>query len=258
MKENSIRKIDLSIANWMDVKDANYDIVILPWGAIEPHNYHLPYITDCYLSQNVALESSVEAYERAGVLCGVMPPIFLGSQNPGQWSNPFCIHTSSETQKSILNDIIVSLRGQGLRKLVIVNGHGGNSFKLFVRDFAFEYPDFVIVLVDWWTVIPSGSYFEAKQDEHAGELETSVLMYYRPDLVNLEIAGDGFAKKTRLESVNNKTGWLPRNWGEVTEDTGIGNPHKATADKGERFAKDVVSKIADLIIELKDYEVNKP
>ncbi len=257
MKENSIRKIDLSVANWMDVKDANYDVVILPWGAIEPHNYHLPYITDCYLSQNVALESSVEAYERSGVLCGVMPPIFLGSQNPGQWSNPFCIHTSSETQKSILNDIILSLRGQGLRKLVIVNGHGGNSFKLFVRDFAFKYPDFVIVLVDWWTVIPSGSYFEAKPDEHAGELETSVLMYYRPDLVCLEIAGDGFAKKTRLESVNNKTGWLPRHWGEVTEDTGIGNPHKATAEKGERFAKDVVSKIADLIIELKDYEVNK-
>lgn len=252
MKKNNLTSIDLTSANWKDVKENNFDVVILPWGAIEPHNYHLPYLTDCYLSHHIALDSARLAYEKSGVLCAVLPPVYFGSQNPGQWNLPLCIHTSSETQKAILSDVVDSLHVQGFRKLVIVNGHGGNTFKPFVRDLAKKYPHVTIIVVDWWAIIPTEGYFEEKPDEHGGEQETSVLLHYRPDLVKMQQAGDGKIHPMPLKSINQKTGWLPRNWQIVSEDTGIGNPRKSTAGKGEKYAEAVVEKIAELLAELRN------
>lgn len=245
--------LDLTTANWKDVKETDYDVVILPWGAIEPHNYHLPYATDCYLSFHVALDSAVAAYEKSGTLSAVLPPVFLGSQNPGQWTLPLCIHTSSETQKAILNDIVNSLYIQGFRKLVVVNGHGGNNFKPYIRDLAFKYPDFIIVALNWYEIVPTDNYFEEKPDEHGGEQETSALMYFRPDLVQLEQAGDGVVKPVSIEALNRKIGWAPRNWQEVSTDTGIGNPHRSTAEKGEKYISEVVDKISDLLADLRNF-----
>ncbi|CDN30301.1 Creatinine amidohydrolase [Mucinivorans hirudinis] len=221
-------------------------LAILPWGAIEPHNYHLPYYTDCILSQRVALEA-VSLTGRADV--AVFPPIFLGQQNPGQSEYPCCIHTRTETQKLILEDFVRSLSRQGINKLLIVNGHGGNSFKGLVRDLAFEYPDFKIYIADWFSIVGRTGYFEEEGD-HADELETSVLMHYHPELVDLSVAGSGEAESFAQKSLKEKTAWIPRNWRETTQDTGIGNPHKSTAEKGERYSRAVISKLVQLINEL--------
>ena len=59
----------------------------------------------------------------------VMPYVIAGSQNPGQRELDFCIHYRYETQKAILSDLVASLYAQGYRKMVIINGHGGNTFK---------------------------------------------------------------------------------------------------------------------------------
>ena len=255
---DSIRNIiDLSVANWKDVKETKYDLVVLPWGAIEPHNYHLPYITDCYLSQHIALDSAVAAYQKTGTIAAVMPPIFLGSQNPGQWNMPICIHTNSETQKAILTDIVDSLYIQNFRKLVIINGHGGNTFKPMIRDLAFKYPDFIIVAVNWYEIVPLDNYFEETPNDHAGEQETSVLQHYRPDLVKLNQAGDGASAPHEIEALQRKIGWSPRNWQKVSKDTGIGNPHKSTAEKGKIYAEAVADKISDLFSDLNKHNTNK-
>ena len=243
---------DITKASWGDVKDKAYDVVMLPWGAMEPHNYHLPYLTDCYLSHEVAMDCAEKAFEQ-GVMCMVLPPVYFGSQNPGQWNKSFCVHTRSETQKAILYDVVNSLHVQGFRKLVVLNGHGGNTFKPIIRDLAMEFPDFTIVAVDWWAIVPTEAYFEERPDEHGGEQETSVLLHYRPDLVQLDRAGDGAVSPTKITSIYKKTGWMPRNWDEVSADTGIGNPKKSTADKGKRYATAVVEKITELLVELKNH-----
>ncbi len=168
----------------------------------------------------------------------------------GQWNKPFCIHTRSETQKAILVDIVTSLNIQGIKKLVIINGHGGNTFKPYIRDLQVTNPDFQIVVVDWWTVVPQEGYFEEKPDDHAGELETSVMLHYHPELVNMDSAGDGTVKPVKVDSLNNKVGWAPRNWDEVSEDTGVGNPKKSTSAKGKLFAEAVVAKISKLLVDL--------
>lgn len=185
----------------------------------------------------------------------VLPVIPLGSQNPGQTDMPLCLHGRYETQKAILTDIVASLKKQGLIKLVIVNGHGGNSFKNMIRDLAVDYPDMTIVVVNWYEIIPQAGYFDCK-DDHAGEMETSVMLHYHPELVlPLSEAGDGIAVPFAIEGLNDRTGWTPRNWAKTTKDTGVGNPKASTANKGQRYAEAVTDKISALLTELATKEL---
>ncbi len=242
--------IDLGVENYGNVKDIQYSYAVLPWGSTEPHNYHLPYITDCYIAHDIAVDAVGKAWSKYGIKGMVLPPIPLGAQNPGQIQLPFCIHTRYETQQHVLNDIIVSLRCQGFKTLIIMNGHGGNSFKAMIRDFTLEYPDITIVNCDWFTVEKREGYFEERIDDHAGEQETSVMLHYHPELIDLEMAGNGESHPFKMTSLNEKVGWVPRDWGHTSIDTGVGNPKKATAQKGAKYANVVTDKIALLFKEL--------
>ncbi|HCO68520.1 MAG TPA: amidase [Dysgonomonas sp.] len=241
--------MDILSAVYNDTKDQTYRYAVLPWGATEPHNYHLPYLTDCYLSYYVSLDAVEKAYKRADIKGMVLPPVPFGSQNPGQFDLPFCIHARYETQKAILTDIVSALNSQGINKLFIVNGHGGNSFKNMIRDLALDYPDFLIFSTEWFKIIPPGDFFE-EVDDHAGELETSVMMHYRPDLVNLSLAGDGKYMPFNIKSLRDGVAWTPRDWSKVSVDTGIGDPRKSTAIKGEKYAEAVTDKLSELFVEV--------
>lgn len=242
-------EIDLTTANYGGVRDLHYDLAVLPWGATEPHNLHLPYLTDCILAHAIAVDAARKALETSGLRCMVLPSVHMGSQNPGQRELRFCIHSRYETQKAILTDIAASLRAQGIQRLVIVNGHGGNCFKNMIRDLAVDYPDMLIAASEWYTVCPATRFFDEPGD-HADELETSVMMHYRPELVNLAEAGPGQSKPFAAQTLNDRVAWIPRNWQKVTSDTGIGNPARATAEKGRRFAEAVTARYAELFREL--------
>lgn len=243
------KELDLAVTCYGKVKPLKYDLVLLPWGATEPHNLHLPYLTDCILSHDIALDAAKLAKTHYGIRCMVMPYVTAGSQNPGQRELDFCIHYRYETQKAILSDLVASLYAQGYRKMVIINGHGGNTFKSMIRDLSLDYPDFLIASSEWFAFIPAKEYFDEPGD-HADELETSVMMHYHPELVNLDEAGDGNYKKFASQMLNEKVAWIPRNWQNVSQDTGIGNPKKASAGKGKKYAEAVVAKYASLFEEL--------
>lgn len=243
------REIDLSVSAYGITRQLDYDVCILPWGATEPHNLHLPYLTDAILAHDVAVDAAQLAFDECGIRTMVLPPVAMGAQNPGQRDLKFCIHYRQRTQAAILTDIVASLYHQGMRRLLIVNGHGGNTFKGMIRDLAVDYPDMLILSSEWFTVLPAKEWFDEPGD-HADELETSVMMHYHPELVNLSEAGPGKANAFALPSLQQKVAWLPRHWTRVTADTGIGNPHLATAEKGRRFAEAVAAKYALLIKEL--------
>lgn len=232
---------DLSAATWGEVKQqARYDWAILPWGSTEPHNGHLPYGTDVICSSGIACRVAQELAAE-GLRAMVLPGVPFGAQNPGQTQLPFCLHTRQETQTAILRDIVTSLKRQGISRLLIINGHGGNSFKGMVRDLTVEDPSFLILVSDWYTVLPREDYFDADIDDHAGEQETSVVMYLRPELVKMEYAGTGESKAFAIEGLNRKVAWHPRDWSRVSVDTGIGNPALASAEKGRRYVEDAVA-----------------
>ena len=258
------REIDLSVSTFGVARQHQYEVAILPWGATEPHNLHLPYMTDCILSQAVAVDAAQRALDRYGVRCMVLPPVMMGSQNPGQRDLPFCIHYRYETQQAILRDIVDSLSHQGMRRLLIINGHGGNSFKQMIRDIPTPNPSrgegslntlsnepseanqaplpsggdrggLLLASAEWFKMAPARDYFEQPGD-HADEIETSVMMHYPPELVRLEEAGEGRSKSFAIPALREGKVWMPRHWTLVTEDTGIGNPALSTAEKGRRFA----------------------
>ena len=258
------REIDLSVSTYGVARQYKYDVAILPWGATEPHNLHLPYMTDCILSHAVAVDAAERALKEYGVRCMVLPPVMMGSQNPGQRDLPFCIHYHYETQFAILKDIVASLAHQGLRRLLIINGHGGNSFKQMIRDIPTPNPSrgegslntlsnepseanqaplpsggdgvgCFIASAEWFKMAPAKEYFDQPGD-HADEIETSVMMHYHPELVRLEEAGEGRSRQFAIPALREGKVWMPRHWTLVTEDTGIGNPALSTAEKGRRFA----------------------
>jgi creatinine amidohydrolase len=244
----------LEQTNWKQVKNQKYEVAILPWGATEPHNYHMPYGTDSLETAKIAEEAAEKAWKK-GAKIMVLPTIPLGVQNPGQIDLPFCLHTKPSTQTLIFKDIVEALYKQGIRKLVLMNGHGGNDFKPMIREIQPQFTEMLISLVEWFKILNLSDYFEEDGD-HAGEMETSVIMHYFPHLVlTLEEAGDGNAKTSKLTGVLNKSAWIPRQWNKVSEDTGIGNPKKASAEKGEKYLEDVTTKIAEFFVELAECDL---
>ena len=123
-----------------------------------------------------------------------------------------------------------------------------------VRDLAFDYPDFFIAVSEWFAIIPPAEYFE-NPDDHAGELETSVMMHYYPELTHLDTAGTGEAKPFAIDALNKKVAWTPRIWNKTSVDTGVGNPLQASVHKGKCYAEAVTNALSSMLIEIHQKEL---
>jgi creatinine amidohydrolase len=179
----------------------------------------------------------------------VLPAIPFGV-NTGQRDIPLTINMNPSTQAAVLGDVVTSLLGHGVRKLVVLNSHGGNDFKQMIRELQGAKPDMFICAINWWQILPQKDFFE-HQDDHAGEMETSIMLALRPDLVlPLSEAGPGRAKSFTLKGLREKWVWAPRSWTKTTDDTGVGNPAAATAEKGQRFLEAVTGMISGFLADL--------
>ena len=237
----------LGECTWSDVSTARFEVALLPWGATEAHNRHLPYATDTIETESVAIASAALAWDR-GARVLVLPPIPFGV-NTGQREIPFCLNMMPGTQAAVLRDLLPSLQDHGVRKLVILNGHGGNDFRQIIRELQ---PSTSIVLaqVNWYQVVSPSEFFDEPGD-HAGELETSVTLHLRPDLVRpLDSAGSGKARAHRISGFREGWAWMPRHWVKVTDDTGVGDPGRSTAAKGSAYFAAVTEKLGGFLLEL--------
>ena len=243
----------LAESNWKAVKDTPFEVAILPWGATEPHNYHLPYATDNYETGALA-EHAAEIAWKKGAKVVVLPTVPFGV-NTGQLDLRLAINMNPSTQLALLTDIASALAGQGVRKLVILNGHGGNDFKQMIRELQPKI-DLFICTINWWTCVKGADYF-VEPGDHAGEMETSLMMSLEPDLVlPLSEAGPGKARKFRVAGLRDGWAWAPRQWSKVTDDTGTGNPKASTPDKGEKFLLAVTDRIGGFLVELAKADPN--
>ncbi len=238
-------------SNWKEVREYRYEIAVLPWGATEPHNTHLPYTTDNYQVAHIAGESARIAWEK-GIRVAVLPVVPYGVQT-GMAGLPFAINMNPSTQAAVLKDIVVSLEQQGIEKMLILNGHGGNCFRQMIRELQPERKMFLCQM-NWYTLSRPGHFFDEPGD-HAGEMETSLMMHLYPDLVRpLSEAGDGAARSFRIKALKEGRAWAPRVWTQVTNDTGVGNPARAHPEKGKRYLDALCAEIAGFLEELADAE----
>jgi creatinine amidohydrolase len=237
----------LAETTWKTVRETAYEVAVLPWGATEAHNYHLPYGTDNYETEHIAAEAARLAWD-AGARVAVLPILPFGVQT-GQLDIPFCLNLNPSTQAAVLRDLARSLDGQGIRKLVILNGHGGNDFRSIIRELQAHVKMF-LCLANWYQIVDAADYFEDLGD-HAGEMETSVMLHVAPSLVRpLSEAGEGKERRFRIAAFREGWAWAPRQWTQVSDDTGIGNPAAANRQKGERYTAAVVERLSRFFVDL--------
>jgi creatinine amidohydrolase len=237
----------LAECTWAETREKRFEVAILPWGATEAHNTHLPYGTDNFESESVAIAAAGIAWER-GARVVVLPAVPFGV-NTGQREVPFCLNMMPSTQTALIRDLLPSLQDHNIRKLVILNGHGGNDFKQIIRELQ---PSTTVLLsqVNWYAVVPPSQHFDEPGD-HAGELETSLMMRLRPDLVRpLSSAGEGRARVNKIRAFREGWAWMPRPWTQVTDDTGVGNPAKSTPEKGAEYFTAVAEKLGAFFSDL--------
>jgi creatinine amidohydrolase len=243
----------LAETNWKSVSETPFEVAILPWGATEPHNYHLPYGTDNYESTALAERAAEFAWGK-GAKVVVLPTVPFGV-NTGQLDLKLAINMNPSTQQVVLTDIASAIAGQGLRKLVIFNSHGGNDFRQMIRELQPKI-DLFICTINWWTCVKGTDYFDEPGD-HAGEMETSLMLSLQPDLLRpLSEAGPGKARTFRVAGLRDGLAWAPRHWKEVTDDTGTGNPKASTREKGEKFMQAVIERVGGFLVDLAKADLN--
>jgi len=248
-----MRPYILAETNWAALKKAAFDLAVLPWGATEAHNFHLPYGTDIYESNYLAAESARLAWEK-GAKVIVLPTVPYGV-NTGQTDIYLDINLNPSTQFAIMHDIIEVLNRQGLHKLLIFNSHGGNDFKPMIRELGVKYPEMFIAFTNWFTSIDKKMFFDNEGD-HADEMETSLMLYFEPQFVlPKEKWGKGTEKKNIIKGFSEGWAWAERKWSKISADTGVGNPEQATSEKGEKYFRAVTQKMAGLLYDISKTDI---
>ncbi len=244
---------NLSTAKYSDIKDHDYEVALLPVGATEPHGMHLPYGNDVMHAEIIAGQACKAAND-AGARCIRLPAMPYGV-DANMLEFPFAMHVRQDTINRLILDIAETLVHHGVRKLAILNGHGGNEFKALVRDQSGR-NDLFLCLIDWWTVaLDVGEELFEHRGDHANEMETSVALALYPELVDMSRAGDGRVRETDFEAINR--GWvkISRPWHLLTEDSTVGDPRQASAKKGKKFVDTVVERISRFLVQLSETQI---
>lgn len=252
MSENKFaaRPYVLHEANFAQMKQFRPNVAVLPWGATEAHNYHLPYGTDVIEATAVA-EAAVAKAVSAGAKVVLLPTIPFGNDNT-QLTQVATITMRTRTQQAVLFDVADSLVRQGIDRLVILNFHGGNDFRQMIRDIMLDLPIFIVQVHGYQVAPKHVEVLTNKDGDHANEMETALMLHIAPQWVApLSTAHDGSTTPSKLPAISNTPGvWAPRDWAALTESTGVGDPRQATAEKGKQIFDMFVDGIVPVLTQL--------
>jgi len=245
--------MQLAHLTWKTVRDTDFEVAVLPWGATEAHNLHLPYGTDTFQAEAIGNAACKKAHEH-GARVVLLPAVPFGVHTQ-QEDIRLTINMNPSTQELVLRDLVESVENAGVRKLVILNGHGANSFRQMIREIQAS-TDVFLCEANWFVLGNAKTIFDDPGD-HAGEMETSIMMHLYPELVRpLSEAGRGIGRQFRIKALRDKRVWAPRKWSEVTDDTGVGDPAASTAEKGKAHFDEVAAELSQFLVELDKADLN--
>jgi creatinine amidohydrolase len=226
-----------ALSPWNALADAK--LAFLPIGATEQHGYHLPLNTDGIIADAIANELS-KRFEPSYCV-----PLLPYSASFEHADFPGCISLRIRTLTAVVTDIVQSLKRSGISNIVIINGHGGNHLlRNIVQELNADDPQTV------WGPFPNRRHWEEayrvagisetiSRDMHAGEGETSLMMYLRPEAVKEDRRSDCDAPdRPFLETVGMKP---------YTESGAVGFPTRATAEKGRLLLQALTDQIASTL-----------
>ncbi|MBN2417329.1 creatininase family protein [bacterium] len=251
-----IRFEELTTPDFITAVELSEGVCIVPFGILEKHGPHLPLGTDIYIARNISLQAAGREY------CVVFPEYYFGQIYEAK-HQPGTIAYSPETVYRLLQETCAELGRNGFKKIIIVNGHGGNRFFIhyFCQAQLAEAKDYAVI---FFTPTPNpevaekvSGLKETVEDGHAGESETSEMLVIRPDLVHPERAreqsGENWQRLHHISDIWTGIWWYARYPNHYS-----GDGSYAKKEIGELIIDDSVNQLVRLIKAVKkDDEILK-
>ncbi len=219
--------------------------IVFPFGSIEEHGRHLPLNTDTLIIQE-ALKSAASRKKF------FLAPVVSYGVCTTTGDHPGTISISPETLRRLSYDLIKDTYNKGLRNFLLISGHGGSLHMSALKETAEvvikEFHDIKIAALSPYDVLwkELSTITETPNDSHAGELETSIILYLSPNSVKGR-SPEEYPKIPKPFIVRDKTKYWPGGvWG---------NPQKASLAKGKKAMEIIIEKIIDIIEKLERREV---
>ncbi|MEX0369568.1 MAG: creatininase family protein [Tateyamaria sp.] len=235
----------MTARNWADLRMPEFDtldpaltIAVLPTAAIEQHGPHLPVGTDTLIAEGM-LDAVRDACPTDLDLV-ILPVQAIGKSNEHLWAAGTCTLTA-ETALRAWTEIGLSVARAGLKKLLIVNSHGGNLdlISILSRELRVQ-AGMLAVKTQWGSFGAPDGLFSAQEHTygiHGGDMETSLMLAFRPETVEMTQARDfrSTAEHTAISPIGPISyGWIAS---DLSDDGVVGEAHLATAEKGHALAQ---------------------
>ena len=243
--------------------DPEKTIAILPVAATEQHGPHLPVMTDTAIADGMLALLRDRMPQDLSVL--VLPIQSIGKSNEHLLS-PGTLSLSAETLLRVLVETGEGVHRAGLRKLILANSHGGNASVLSTatRELRVKL-GMLVVATHWrWFGLPDGMYdaVESRHGIHAGDIETSLMLSFRRDLVRMEKTKDFVSSAIAIEKEfkrlspagTHSFGWIAQ---DLNPDGAVGNATLGSADKGARTAAHQIDGFIELLRDMTNFRLSR-
>ena len=241
-----------------EVRARSIEVAVLPIGSVEPHANHLPYGTDAWTA-NIMAERVAAKANQMGAKVLVLPTMPYGI-NSNQAPNPYAQSIRPPTMMQFVKDVVSNCEMQGIRKVVILNGHGGNTTTLgaTLRELFASNPKVFVAMVETWTPYAKelDQIIETRGD-HSSEEETSLSLALFPDKVHMDRAVKAQESELVMQSLKAPYISYMRPWKYISNNTGLGDPTRATPEKGHKLVDIFMERISAFLKELSDAQLTE-
>lgn len=229
---------------WNEVSDLvnNVDFVIVPIGSTEQHGKHLPLDNDAYTAFEISKLVAEKLKEKLKILIAPLIPYGMSEHH---MDFPGTITLRHETLINIIEDVCISLSRHGFKRILILNGHGGNTaaIRVAVQELNLKYGLNVYTL-NWWDLV--SDVFKSIYNvpiTHADEGETAVAYALNQRVVKEFMKGSGnYGEETIV--------YTSKRMREYTSTGSMGHPEKALREHGEIIVNSVVNRLAEELLKL--------
>jgi creatinine amidohydrolase len=247
---------------WTDVDALVHKVVVLPLGSLEQHGHHLPLLTDSMIGAEVARRAEAELGDEALFL----PMLWIGASDHHR-TYPGTISIGNELYVRVLEDMLESLIASGFRRIFLLTAHGGNllpgSMAIYETQMRHrDMPDLWLALSSWWRLAAEAVTALTTSDQesvnHACELETSMILSLRSDLVRTAAArgttlpfesafyAPDFRHSSRVD--------VARTFEQLSVTGAIGRPEAATAEEGEALFTAAATEVVAFVREFATWQ----
>lgn len=236
-------------STYLDIKRAAEEgyVAAIPLGSLEVHGPHLPVGIDGIVAHRIALEVA----KREKVV--VLPPLFY-AYVPENRHFPGTVSLTAPTLLTLLREVCSELERMGFRKILIINGHGGNvaPLRVFLREWLWRGRSCVYAVTAPWSLAADviERVRESRVTGHACEVETSIALYVVPELVRTDRIPRGEAETGPSSVVEGAE--TPVDWVAYAVHGFVGEPSKASHEKGEAIFSRIVERVAEIVRRIRE------